>query len=279
MRAARSQPLRSPPVGRNPFGRMSLRVFNYTGKEAGRHGIQRGRAGDECFDDERGKGILDNVDGAHVLVEFGASGEAKQIESRPCAGVYMIKNREALPASVPTGRSGKSSSARISTFFVGGPSAIPPPPAAKARAARGGAFKAPSGGRGRGNGSSSRAVGASSSSSTPSTLGAKDPSKRPRSAETPDATTTSETGGEEGAVDSGGPGKRAKAVAFEIGAEHAEEEAEEEAGSSKASGQKASAHTVNYKVKSAEEKAQYKHDKYEEKKTVAVRLEPSHPLS
>ena len=239
----------------------TLLVFTYAGDEEGRRGIQRGRSGDECYDDELGKCILDKVDGAHVLAEFGASGEAKRIERRPCAGVYVIKNREALPAPVPSGRSSKSSSASISSFF-GGSSATPPPPGAKPRAARGGAFNAPNGGRGtisggRGRGGSGRgACGASSSSSTPTTAGAKAASKRPI-AETPEATAVSpQMGNEEDEEDAGEQRKRAKPAAFELGAEHAEEQAEE-AGSSKPSGKKAPARTVDYKSKSAEENPQY----------------------
>ena len=218
----------------------TLLVFTYAGGEEGRRGIQRGRSGDECYDDELGKCILDKVNGAHVLAEFGASGEAKRIERRPCAGVYVIKNREALPAPVPTGRSAKSSSASISSFFIG-PSATPPPQAAKPRAARGGAFKAPSGGRGaisggRGRGGSeSGARGASSSSGTPTTAGAKAASKR-LMPEAPEATTmSSDMGNEEDEEDAAEQRKRAKPAAFELGAEHAEEQSEEEAGSSKAS--------------------------------------------
>ena len=136
----------------------TLLVFTYAGGEEGRRGIQRGRSGDECYDDELGKCILDKVNGAHVLAEFGASGEAKRIERRPCAGIYVIKNREALPAPVPTGRSSKSSSASISSFF-GGSSATPPPHTGKHRAARGGAFKAPGGGRGASGGGRGRGAG------------------------------------------------------------------------------------------------------------------------
>ena len=261
----------------------TLMAFTYSGDEGDRRGVQRGRSGDDCYDDELGKCVLDKVDGADALLEFGATGEPKEIKRRPCAGVYVINNREALPAPVPTGRSSKSSSASISSFF-GGSSATPPPHTGKHRAARGGAFKAPGGGRGasgggRGRGAGGRCGRAASSSSTPSMLGSQAASKRPMAASP--AAAISEMGGKEDSEEDeqdGGPSKRAKSAAFEIGAEHAEEHAEEEAGSSKESGKKAPAGAVDFRGKSAEEKAEYRHEKYEDKKTVAAfGLEPKPP--
>ena len=39
--------------------------------------MQHGCAGDEVYEDDRGVGILDKIDGSHVFVEFGASGAQK----------------------------------------------------------------------------------------------------------------------------------------------------------------------------------------------------------
>ena len=56
---------------------MSVLSFRYEGATTERHGMQHGCAGDEVYDDDRGVGILDKIDGSHVFVEFGASGAQK----------------------------------------------------------------------------------------------------------------------------------------------------------------------------------------------------------
>ena len=70
----------------------SLLVVEYDGKDRARCGTQRGRPGDDVYDDELGKGVLDKVDGAFVLVEFGMSGEAKEVKRWPCTGVFVVNN-------------------------------------------------------------------------------------------------------------------------------------------------------------------------------------------
>ena len=70
----------------------SLLVFEYDGNDRARCGTQRGRPGDDVYDDELGKGVLDKVDSAFVLVEFGMSGEAKEVKRRPCTGVFVVNN-------------------------------------------------------------------------------------------------------------------------------------------------------------------------------------------
>ena len=67
-------------------------AFEYDGNDRARCGTQRGRPGDDVYDDELGKGVLDKVDGAFVLVEFGMSGEAKEVKRRPCTGVFVVNN-------------------------------------------------------------------------------------------------------------------------------------------------------------------------------------------
>ena len=58
---------------------MSVLSFRYEGATTERHGMQHGCAGDEVYDDDRGVGILDKIDGLHVFVEFGASGAQKVV--------------------------------------------------------------------------------------------------------------------------------------------------------------------------------------------------------
>ena len=48
---------------------MSVLTFEYTGDEVSRRGRQHGCSGDDVYDDERGRGILDKLDGADALVE------------------------------------------------------------------------------------------------------------------------------------------------------------------------------------------------------------------
>ena len=67
-------------------------AFEYDGNDRARCGTQRGRPGDDVYDDELGKGVLDKVDSAFVLVEFGMSGEAKEVKRRPCTGVFVVNN-------------------------------------------------------------------------------------------------------------------------------------------------------------------------------------------
>ena len=125
---------------------MSVLSFEYKGSEAARRGMQHGCSGDEVHIDDRGKGLLDKLDGAHALIEFGASGEAKRIVKVPHCEVYVVSNR-AAPA--PQKKSGHSGGGMKSiTSFMSGAADVPttqqtPPP----RAARGGAFRAPSRGR------------------------------------------------------------------------------------------------------------------------------------
>ena len=83
---------------------MSLLSWTYAGRWEVAGGRQHALAGDDVFDDELGKGVLDKIDGTFLLVEFGQTGERKEVQSRPAKFVYAVVNRPAPAAQAkPTG--------------------------------------------------------------------------------------------------------------------------------------------------------------------------------
>ena len=73
---------------------MSLLSWTYEGSDEARKsdadGRQHARSGDAVYDDERGVGIIDKLDGAMALIEFGKSGERKTIVPRAARCVYVV---------------------------------------------------------------------------------------------------------------------------------------------------------------------------------------------
>ena len=82
---------------------MSLRSWSYSGVNAERANAdgwrQRSCAGDVVYDDELGKGILDTLDGSELLIEFGRSGEPKEIKRRPAHAVFAETCRKTRVSS------------------------------------------------------------------------------------------------------------------------------------------------------------------------------------
>ena len=142
---------------------MSLNSWTYAGNNQGRasadSGRQHARSGDAVYDDALGKGILDKMDGATLLVQFGRNGEPKEIKVLAAQSVFAVTNRPA-PGLAP--KSGRCSGgmASIGTFFSGGsepakPKASNPKASSSTTPAKGRGskpFTAPRGGGGRGRG-------------------------------------------------------------------------------------------------------------------------------
>ena len=262
---------------------MSVLTFKYNGDDESKRGLQHVCSGDDVYDDELGLGILDKIDGSSALVEFGASGQPKRIETRPLCRVYAVNNRKAPAAPQKTGRLG-SGMASISSFFGGSSSSPVPAVTPKPRASRGGAFKAAPGrggsrdgsSRGGGRGGGRGQVG-SSSTSTPGTANESTAAKRRAPIDETSQDETSQDAAEEGAAGEGG--KRGEgeagessgrtAAGFDIGAEHAE--IEQNDGETSQPSKKAKAGEVKLDEMSTTERAGYLHKKYEERKGVGRR--------
>ena len=102
---------------------MSLNAWTYAGNNQDRASTDSGRqhalSGDAVCDDELGKGILDKMDGATLMVEFGRSGEAKQIKQLAAQNVFAVTNRPAPAPASKSGRCGRGMS-NIGSFFGSG---------------------------------------------------------------------------------------------------------------------------------------------------------------
>ena len=106
---------------------MSLLSWRYEGADGERAardgGVQRVKAGDEVYDDELGKGIIDALNGSDVMMEF-TEGQHKSIRPRPCKHVFAITVRPPPERAAPTGRCGSGHAGSIYSM-LGGSSAPP----------------------------------------------------------------------------------------------------------------------------------------------------------
>ena len=139
---------------------MSLNSWTYTGSDQERASTESGRqhalACDEVYDDELGVGLLDRLDGTKIWIEFGRSGEPKEVKERPAQHVFAVKSRAPPAPAAKTGRC-SGGMASISSFF--GASSSDAQPTANTPAKRGGRgskpFNPPKAGSKRGRGRSS----------------------------------------------------------------------------------------------------------------------------